>query len=221
MRHRYVVRFAIDGDLRFISHHDTVRLFERALARAEWPVRFSEGFNPRPRLSLPLPRGVGIASDDELLVVELTEAVDPDEALERLRAQMPAGIRLHGLVVAVFSGVPAPCRVWYEARLPAVPADLDEAIERLRQRTSVVVTRTIQGETAGRDVDIRPFLFDVSRHEDRLRIGLIVTPEGTARPAEVLAALGLSAIVSPHRLRRTRVEWTNLDAPPAASPPES
>ncbi|GAF87148.1 unnamed protein product, partial [marine sediment metagenome] len=61
-RERWVFGYDVDGDLRFISHHDMLRLFARSLARAALPVRFSEGFNPHPRLSIPLPRPVGVAS---------------------------------------------------------------------------------------------------------------------------------------------------------------
>ena len=87
------IRFVIEGDLRFISHHDTMRLFERALSRAQLPVRFSKGFNPGPRLSLPLPRSVGIASGVELLAVELDDAIEPAVVLGTLSEQMPAGLK--------------------------------------------------------------------------------------------------------------------------------
>ncbi|MBI4580945.1 MAG: DUF2344 domain-containing protein, partial [Planctomycetes bacterium] len=92
IRYRIAIRFAVQDDVRFISHHDTMRMFERALARTDLPVRFSEGFNPRPKLSLPLPRPVGIATTADVLVVELTQPVVPEEALGRLAAQMPRGV---------------------------------------------------------------------------------------------------------------------------------
>src|SRR3990172_12981655 len=84
-RYRWLFAYSIDGDLRFISHHDTLRLFRRALARADLPVRFSEGFNPHPRIMIPLPRPVGIASRAEGLVVETVGLIDPDDALRRLQ----------------------------------------------------------------------------------------------------------------------------------------
>ena len=88
------IRFAICGDLRFISHHDTMRLFERALSRAQLPVKFSEGFNPRPQLSLPVPRAVGITGEAEVLLIAFSEPVNPEEVLSRLIEQMPAGIKM-------------------------------------------------------------------------------------------------------------------------------
>ena len=69
IREKWAFEFSVTGDLRFISHRDTVRVFQRALARAALPVAYSEGFNPHPRLSLPLPRAVGVASEAELMDV--------------------------------------------------------------------------------------------------------------------------------------------------------
>src|SRR5690606_16197351 len=94
LRYKVAIRFRVEGDLRFISHHDMMRLFERALARARLPVKHSEGFNPRPRMSLPLPRPVGVATLADRLVVELREPVETTDALARLRRQMPVGLTL-------------------------------------------------------------------------------------------------------------------------------
>lgn len=221
LRHRFVVRFAIEDDLRFISHHDTVRLFERALARAEWPVKFSEGFNPRPRLSLPLPRSVGIASEDELLVIELTEAVAPDAALCQLRRQMPSGIRLWDILALTTSANPAPRQAVYEAPVESPPPEWRQRIEDLSQRTAIIVRRTGQDERVEKQLDIRPYIVRLAIEDNRLIMVLRITPTGTARPAEVLAALGLAECILPHRLRRTRVEWENLGATRAPQPTDA
>lgn len=66
-----VIKFKVGGALRFLSHAETLRLFQRACVRAGINIRYSQGFNPRPRLSLPLPRPVGVESGDELLCLRL------------------------------------------------------------------------------------------------------------------------------------------------------
>ncbi|MHC4716562.1 MAG: TIGR03936 family radical SAM-associated protein, partial [Planctomycetota bacterium] len=73
------VWFTVTGDPRFLSHHDLMRLMARAAARAGMPLKHSAGFNPRPKLSLVLPRPVGVASRCELMAVQLTRPVDPDQ----------------------------------------------------------------------------------------------------------------------------------------------
>jgi radical SAM-linked protein len=207
LRPRLIVRFGIDGDLRFLSHRDTMRLFERALARAGWPVKFTEGFNPRPRLSLPLPRSVGTAGEDEWLIVELAQPIDPSEALRDLARHMPAGIQLLGAEAPTTDASPQPVRVWYEVPLGAPGPELDQAIEALLAREAFLVTRPEHEGRAAREVDIRPFVEALTRHGERLLMVLRVTPTGAARPTEVLDSLGLPGRDLAHRLRRTRVEW--------------
>ena len=69
-----VIKFKIGGNLRFLSHAQTLMVFRRACIRAGIKIQYSQGFNPRPRLSLPLPRPVGVASDDELLCLRVRKS---------------------------------------------------------------------------------------------------------------------------------------------------
>jgi radical SAM-linked protein len=220
LRPRLAVRFAIDGDLRFLSHRDTMRMFERALARAGWPVRFTEGFNPRPRLSLPLPRSVGMASDDEWLLVELAQAVEPEEALRGLARQVPAGIRLLGAAVPEADAPPQPVRVCYEVALKEPPPGLDGAITAFLACDAWPVTRTSPENRPARTVDIRPFVEALVHNGDRLEIVLRVTPQGAARPSEVLDSLGLPGRELAHRIRRTRVDWSEPVPPRQSAEPK-
>jgi radical SAM-linked protein len=190
-----------------------MRLFERALARAGWPVKFTEGFNPRPRLSLPLPRSVGTASEDELLIVELARAMAPDEALQNLARHVPAGIRLLGAEAPGNDATPQPVRVWYEMPVPASAPRLDEAMAAFLSRDACLVTRPEQEGRAAREVDIRPFVEALTRSGERLEMVLRVTPQGAARPSEVLDSLGLPGKELAHRLRRIHVEWSESVPP--------
>jgi len=201
------IRFAIEGDLRFISHHDSLRLFERALARTGLPVRHSAGFNPRPRISLSLPRSVGVASQDETLVVELSDRLEPSEVLGRLAAEMPAGIRL--LAAEALSDRDRRLPRETEYVLPVPPA-LHEALaskaKQFMQSRQVIVER-VTPNSARKPIDIRAYVthLEVGRHELRWRQS--ITPTGTVRAAEVLEALGLDVRDHLHRLRRTRVAY--------------
>ena len=70
---RVALSYALNGELRYLSHRDELRMLTRALVRARWPLRYSRGFNPIPRLTLTLPRSVGTASECQLALVELRE----------------------------------------------------------------------------------------------------------------------------------------------------
>ena len=74
---RLRVRFSRGEELKFISHLDIMRLWQRALRRAGISLVYSEGFNPRPRLSLAAPLAVGVTSEAELMDIYLTGQVSP------------------------------------------------------------------------------------------------------------------------------------------------
>jgi radical SAM-linked protein len=135
-RFKWLVVFAIGGDLRFLSHHDTLRLFRRALARADFPVRFTEGFNPHPKIMIPLPRPVGIASRDEALVVETTREIDPETALPHILKQTPEGFELLSLRRLVRGEQLEPQRVRYQLDVSDLEMDdLEARVERLLATT--------------------------------------------------------------------------------------
>jgi radical SAM-linked protein len=86
--------FEKTGPARLISHLDLMRTLQRAFARAELPLAFSEGFNPHPYLSIARPLSVGVESRYELLDFGLAGAVDPEALPARLNRVLPAGVRV-------------------------------------------------------------------------------------------------------------------------------
>ena len=209
MRYKVAIRFAIEGDLRFISHRDTMRLFERALARSRVPVKFSGGFNPKPRLSLPLPRSVGIASEADLVVLELSEPVDAEHVRRRLAPQMPAGLRLQEAWPVASSGAIQPSEVDYSVDLP--PDSAGQVAARtaaLMAEREWCIDRDSSGGKPARRIDLRALLKEAGVDGNALHWTVRVDPKGGARPAEILTAVGLDAPLWLHRVRRTRVTWT-------------
>jgi radical SAM-linked protein len=84
--------------VRFISHRDLARAFERAFRIVELPLAFTGGFSPRPKVSFGLALPVGAESDAEYLDVELTEPVDLDVVVPAINAALPEGIVVLGAV---------------------------------------------------------------------------------------------------------------------------
>lgn len=207
-RYRCVLTYSIDGDLRFISHHDTLRLFKRALARAALPVSFSQGFNPQPRMSLPLPRPVGVASDDECLIVEFDAEVRSEEIRERMQHQMPNGIKLHQSRLLATGEKLQPEQVSYRLSLDdQTPPDLEAALDRIRQADRLVVERINGKNGSTRSLDIKPYLVNIERVGDGVEFSLTVTQSGSARPGEVAGLLDLDPRTINHRIRRLAVLW--------------
>ena len=92
--HRVRVHYAKGEPLRYISHLDLTRTWERIFRRAGLPVAYSQGFNPRPRFQIAAALPVGVTGRGELLDVWLTEAMAAEEIIVRLRPSLPAGLEV-------------------------------------------------------------------------------------------------------------------------------
>jgi radical SAM-linked protein len=204
------LRFAKCGDLRLVSHHDIMRCLERMVRRAQIPLATSQGFNPRPKIVFALALGLGIEGRDEVVDIELSEPREPDDVLRRLAEAAPPGFDWLG-VEALPATAPAPRPVAVEYRL-SVPEprrqDADAALVRLLAGTSCLVTRRRPDRERAQTIDLRPFLIDAELSEAGiLRARLKVSPEGSARPEELLEALGLRDLLDQGSiLSRTHVE---------------
>ena len=93
------VRYAKRDRLRFTSHRDFARAFERAVRRAGVPIGFSSGFSPHPKISYANAAPTGSASEAEFLEIGLTELREPDEVLRALDGALPPGLDILDVVV--------------------------------------------------------------------------------------------------------------------------
>lgn len=88
--------FSKADEVKYVGHLDMIELFDRAFRRARLPIAFSEGFNPRPKLSFAHPLAVGISSNGEIGEVELSEEMAIEDFVSRLNASLPIPIRILG-----------------------------------------------------------------------------------------------------------------------------
>ena len=200
---RYRFRFCKRGTVRFISHRELMGVFARAFRRAELPLRMSLGFHPRPRFSLPAPLPVGAEGLDEVLELDLAEDLAPDDVARRLAPVLPQGIDIFR-TERVDPPVRARIRsVRYRMLGPIEP----DAVRRCAERPWLLVARR-QGGTA----DIRPYLKAIEPCEGGCECEVLVTNEGTARPADIAETLcdGDARRARHLSLSRTAV---NLDVP--------
>ena len=89
-----LVRYAKRGKMRFASHLDVARAFERGVRRAGVPIAYSAGFTPHPKISYAGGAPTGVASEAEYLSLALTTRSDPATVRERLNAALPDGIEV-------------------------------------------------------------------------------------------------------------------------------
>ena len=158
---RIRLRFAKRGRLRFLSHRDVARSFERAVRRAGVPVAYSQGFSPHPRLSWVGAAPTGAASEAEYVEIGLTRPLDPGGLAGALDAALPEGLDV--LAAAVAAGPPLADRIdasSWRIELPGVePAELRAAVAAVTGRESVVVERVTP--SGCRTVDMRAAIVSV------------------------------------------------------------
>lgn len=215
---RLRIRYAKRGRLRFTSHRDFGRAFERAVRRAGLPIAHSSGFNPHPRISYANASPTGAASEAEYLEIGVTEAVRPDDVRVALDAALPSGLDILDVVVA--TGEPLADRLeaaQWRIDLPGVSvADAAGAVEQFLARGSIEVSRMMKRgirtfdcrravvslhATAGVDAQPCAILEMVVRHG---------TP--SVRPDDVLAGLQETAgLVAPVPPLQTRIAQGPLD----------
>lgn len=207
-RFRTAIEYGVGGDLRFISHHDEMRLMARALVRARWPLSYTRGFNPRPRVRLPLPRPVGLASASQWALADLNGPREPDELYTSLAACLPGGCRLRQVVAPAPEATPHPQRAVYTIALePAEAQAIEGRLAGLTTRDAIPVLRDYGPDEARRTVDIRPYIESVELIGGELRMALVYREQRTARPGELLTELGFAAEESHHRLQRSEIQW--------------
>jgi radical SAM-linked protein len=207
VRTRVRLRFAKQGDLRWIGHRDVARCFERWFRRAGIPLAMSEGFHPKPRMSFPSALAVGIEALEEVLELELSAACEGAELLARLAPWAPRGLVIRAAEVLP-PGTPKArvCGLRYAVPVPvAHRAGLAERIARLRSSSSWPVERPNRAAP----VDLCASLDEVALEGERLTMRLRTDRQATAGPREVLDALGLGDLEREGTwLTRTAVELT-------------
>jgi radical SAM-linked protein len=210
LRQRLRLKFAKGAAIKYISHLDLTRAWERTFRRAGLPLLYSQGFNPRPRFQIAAGLPVGVTSRVELLDVWLMQPLERKDALARLQAVSPPGLEV---LEAVEVDLKAPalqsqmCAADYEAvvRTAEALAAIQARVEVLLGATTLPRRRLHKGEW--QTYDLRPLIDSITvtpggegSDEQILTMRLLASQQGAGRPDEVLDALGLSLL--PHTIDR-------------------
>jgi len=87
-------KFTKGEDIKYISHLDLMRLFERAFRRANLPLKYSEGFNPHPKFSFATALSLGTSSDGEYMDIEFNQEISIEDFTKRINEVLPEGIKI-------------------------------------------------------------------------------------------------------------------------------
>ena len=210
-----VIKFRLRGTLRFLSHAETLRVFQRACVRAGINIQYSQGFNPRPRMSLPLPRPVGVESDDELLCLRiLNSAKDASDLCniikDKLSAQLPEGCELISVNTAQAgrSFQPRSARYVFTVSPEYLNEGLRARIDCLLASESLNIQRRIEKKNSRfKNVDVRKFLKSIKSDDRSIIVEYNISFAGSIRIEEILRLLELDEGKLASPVRRTNVQW--------------
>ncbi len=203
-RQRVRILYEKGEGIKFISHLDEFRMWERTLRRADLPLLYKQGFNPQPHMQFASPLGVGFTGTREPIDITFSPPIALEELQERIQAKLPPAVKLHQI-----TEVPLKTKslqslligAEYTIIIYAEPGELDAAlisnrIEDLLAQNEIVRERERKG--AKYTYNLRPLIFElryegyIEESEEHHIFLRVQQREGaTGRPDEVVSALGL------------------------------
>jgi len=208
---RLRLRFSRGEELKYISHLDLMRLWERVLRRAGIPVAYSEGFSPHPRISLAAPLPIGVTSEADLMDVVVKKTVSPIFIMQNTKSQLPKGMEVLEIVQVPLT---APS---LQSQAQFIDYRVSDRSEKTADEIREAIAATLRAgtlpwhhmrDTGPRHYDLRPLIKDLwlESWQDYIFIlgmRLRCDARGTGRPEQVTAALGLTD--HPSLVHRTKI----------------
>jgi len=198
---RLRIIFSKTDTMRYTSHLDLQRTWERTLRRARLPLAYSQGFNPHPKINLGAALPLGFTSQGEIIEVWLEEQVPLGEIEASLTPVLPPGLNVHDIRESEIRSPKIQTLIQstqYSAKLLEPIPDLEARVGDLLSQSSLV------RERRGKEYDLRPLILALSNEGERhLHMHLSALPGATGRPDEVLLALG----IDPHdaHIQRSKI----------------
>lgn len=185
--------FQKTGNAVWMSHLDLMRVFQRSFKRAGLLLKHTQGFNPRPSVSIALPLSVGIESTCELLDFELDgQTVANDELMERLNAALVDGVKVlnvydNGQKLKHLALLDCVVTLEYDA---GVPMEAGEKLEQLFSREEVTVEKKSKNGTTQQNIIPMIRRLDIRAEEKEIRLeGLVCCQNPTLNPMQLVAAI--------------------------------
>jgi len=208
---RLRLRFCRGEEIKFISHLDIMRLWQRVLNRAGIALAYSEGFNPRPRISLAVPLAVGVTSEAELMDIFCTRWTSPHWFTATISQQLPTGIKVLQVYPIALNQPSLQSQVRYTEY--SVELETEKELKDIESGLSSLLSVEKlpwqhQRDTGIRSYDLRAliddlWLIDWQRPYCAIGMRLRCDSSGSGRPEQVSAALGFTH--HPRAMHRTKL----------------
>ena len=216
MKKGLLVTFRIEGNLRFLSHQETLTMFHRALVRADVDLRYSQGFNPRPKLSLPLPRSVGVRSDNELLFFSLSDKVqvfNTEQIKEWINTELPCGCEIIDIDITSGKTSIQPISAEYVftltdfADVEKTKDGIEQLLRSIEGENPVTVERWAGKNKTHRRIDVSPYIDSIEYRGLAIVVRCNITQAGSVRVDEILELLQINPSMITGSVERRAVQW--------------
>jgi radical SAM family uncharacterized protein/radical SAM-linked protein len=180
------VSYSKQGQAAYFGHLELVKIFLRALRRAKIPVKFTEGFHPKPKVSFDDPLPIGIESLEEHLTLTVPDHIEPERIRADLNVHLPEGLRVHDCRPARrISNRSASTSINYRICLQGQTVD-DEKLNVFLSRSDVTILR-LNRKGKLKNINLRDMVIDIKLLDSGcLEMTLQTEPGRTVRPGEVL-----------------------------------
>ncbi len=203
---RIRITFSKQGALRYTSHLDLHRLWERAARRADISLAYSQGFHPQPKINLAAALPLGFSSRCEVMDMKLETDISVDDLPARLQSTLPPDIQVLK-VEQVDNNAPALQTQVASAEYEITLAETVPGSEMERKIASVMESASLPRERRGKPYDLRPLIHELKlTSETTIFMHLLARENATGRPEEVLDELGIESEGT--RIERSRLLFT-------------
>jgi radical SAM-linked protein len=220
---RIRITFVKRGALRYTSHLDLHKLWERAARRAELPLAYSQGFHPQPKMNMAAALPLGFSSRCEVMDMKLEHDIPLNDLATRLNASLPSGLQVVD-VEQVDERAPALQTQVLSAEYEVTLTEAVDEAELKRKLDYVIESKSIPRERRGKVYDLRPLIEELQILEfdspapgkgdapalQKIFMRLAAREGATGRPEEVLDVLGIA--FEETRIERTRLLFKDMQA---------
>ena len=203
---RIRITFAKTRHIRFISHLDLHRSWERTIRRSGLPLSYSQGFNPRPKINLASALPLGFISEAEITDIWLQEDISLDQIKNQTSQALPPGVELIQIEIVDLKAPSLQSQLEYSEFEIILLDPYPDLNTRLRE---ILARESIPRKRRGKTYDLRPLILSISpiessqNDQQRFLLRMSARPNATGRPEELLAELDIP--IENVLIRRTKL----------------
>jgi radical SAM-linked protein len=212
---RLRIKFNRGTEIKYISHLDIVRLWQRAFNRAGIQIAYSTGFSPHPKISLAAPLPLGVTGDSELMDIVIVRGVAPQFFVSAMNQQLPTGLKVEkvhpiGADLPSLQAQVSQAEYRVEVETESGPPDIHSAVANLMALEHLPWQH--QRDTGPHQYDLRLLISDIKVADWNPPVGILemrlrCDSNGSGRPEQVAAALGFTQ--RPNSIHRTQLILKN------------